>query len=60
MAKKNTINVITAHVDPILGTTYKTEPVATVSTEIAKAQENFKKFKTQRVQKVHSTNTKKK
>ena len=60
MAKKSTINVITAHVDPIFGTTYKTETLPTVSTEIATAQENFKKFKTQRTQKVRGVNTKKK
>ena len=60
MAKKRTINVIVASTDAILGTTYKTEPVATIPTEIAHAKENLKKFKTQRAQKVHGANTKKK
>jgi hypothetical protein len=43
-----------------LGTTYKTEPVATIPTEIAHAKENFKKFKTQRAQKIRNERIKNK
>ena len=42
MAKKKTINVITAVTDPILGTTYKSQPV--VLEKVAIAQKQFDKF----------------
>ena len=60
MANKKTINVITAHVDPILGTTYKTEPMNVIPDNIAHAQQQYKQFKTQRTQKAHCQRTKKK
>ena len=44
MAKKKTINVITAVTDPILGTTYKTQPVVVVPDKVAIAQKQFDKF----------------
>ncbi len=60
MAKKSTINVITAVSDPILGTTYKTEPVATIPEEIVHAQKQYKNFKTQYTHKVRGERTKNK
>ena len=58
MARKNTMNVITAISDPILGTTYKSEPMATIPNEIAHAQKQFAKYKTSRTQKVRNERTK--
>lgn len=60
MAKKKTINVITAVSDPILGTTYKSQPVATIPEDIVHAQKQYKKFKTQQTHKVRGERTKNK
>ena len=60
MAKKSTINVITAVTDPILGTTYKTEPVAIISEDVVRAQKQFEKVQSAKTQKVRSERTKKK
>ncbi len=60
MAKKKTINVITAISDPILGTTYKSQPVATIPEDIVHAQKQYKNFKTQQTHKVRGERTKNK
>ena len=60
MAKKDRINVIVATTDAILGTTYTTQPVAVIPEDIAKAQTQYTKFKTQRTFKARSERTKKK
>ncbi len=60
MAKKKTINVITAISDPILGTTYKSQPVATIPEDIVHAQKQYKNFKTHQTHKVRGERTKNK
>ena len=60
MAKKKTINVITAVTDPILGTTYKSQPVPVVSDKVAIAQKQFDKISAQKTSKIRSERTKKK
>lgn len=60
MANKNIRNVIVATTDPILGTTYKTQPVATISEDIVHAQKQYKNFKTQQTHKVRGERTKNK
>lgn len=58
MAKKKTINVIIAVTDPILGTTYKSQPV--VPNKVAIAQKQFDKISAQKTSKIRSERTKKK
>lgn len=60
MARKNTINIITGITDPILGTTYKSEPVAIIPENIAYAQKQYAKICAKKAQKIRSENTKKK
>ena len=60
MANKKTINVINAHVDPILGTTYKSEPMTVADDKFADAQNQFTKYQSQKTQKVRCQRTKKK
>ena len=59
MSKKSTINVITAVTDPILGTTYKSEPV-TIPDSVVHAKKQFEKISAQKTYKTRSEHTKKK
>ncbi|MBR2393441.1 MAG: hypothetical protein IKB05_03045 [Alphaproteobacteria bacterium] len=58
MAKKKTINVITAISDPIFGTTYKSQPVTPDS--VTMAQKQYAQIKNQQKYKTRSERTKKK
>ncbi len=60
MARKNTINIITEITDPILGTTYKSEPVTIIPENIAYAQKQFEKVQSAKTRKARSERTKKK
>ena len=60
MAKKKTINVITAISDPIFGTTYKSQPVTVIPDSVAMAQKQYAQIKKQQKYKTRSERTKKK
>ena len=47
MAKKNTLNVIVATTDPILGTTYKSQPVTVIPDSVTMAQKQYAQIKNQ-------------
>lgn len=57
MTKKQTINVIVAKTDPIMGTTYTTEP-RLVQTNIHQAKEQFAKVQSAKAQKMRGERTK--
>lgn len=57
MAKKQTINIVVAKTDPIMGTTYTTEP-RLVQTDIHHAKEQYAKVQSVKAQKLRGERTK--